>query len=155
MSIIYNLSIVKSAIINLMNQKGFVPILIVIILAAALLGGYLLYQKQTPVKSEPPGLTVTPDNKSSTFKDEAKIIENLSLTFSSKNIPGFKIKIDKIVGGYATGVGGVPPQGVAWIAMKKDGAWIKIWDGVNDISCSTVNQYNIPKEIYKDCSTNY
>lgn len=34
-----------------MNQKGLMPILIVILVAAALLGGYLIYQKQTQLKT--------------------------------------------------------------------------------------------------------
>ncbi|MBI2039511.1 hypothetical protein HYT18_00380 [Candidatus Microgenomates bacterium] len=37
---------IKDAILNLMNQKGFAPILIILLLATALLGGYFIYQRQ-------------------------------------------------------------------------------------------------------------
>lgn len=86
MSIIYNLSIDKSAILILMNQKGpacrqagFAPILIVILVAAALLGGYFIYQKSTnkptsspepsPLSTKAPSEVEDPITKWKTYQD--------------------------------------------------------------------------------------
>lgn len=53
MSSIYNLSRGKSVILSLMNQKRIAPILIVILITATILGGYLIYQKQTQPSLDP------------------------------------------------------------------------------------------------------
>lgn len=123
-----------------MKQAGFIPILIAILLTAAALGGYLIYSGKIILQNTP---------------EEISIQRDLAAQLNTYNTSGFEITVSKIVGNYATGGAGVPPQGSGWIAIKENGRWRKIWDGVNNPSCSTVNQYKIPKEIYGNCSTNY
>lgn len=59
---------IKDAILNLMNQKGLAPILIIFLLAGTLLGGYLVYQNQTkfPNQSSMQTTLVSQSTQSST-----------------------------------------------------------------------------------------
>lgn len=118
-----------------MNQKGFIPILVIILLVAAALGGFLFYQNQNT--------------------EEFKLHRDLTLQLNPNNTAEFQIETKKILNNFAIGGAGIPPQGFVWIAVKENGRWKSIWTGVNDPSCSSVSQYKIPKEIYGKCSTNY
>ncbi|OGH20467.1 MAG: hypothetical protein A3D74_00305 [Candidatus Levybacteria bacterium RIFCSPHIGHO2_02_FULL_37_13] len=95
----------------------------------------------------------------STFKftntEEQIIMESVSKDLVSADRPGFQIEVKKVLGNYAYGIAGVPPGGFVWYAVKQNNQWKKIWDGQNIPPCSIINTYNVPKEIYKDCSDNY
>lgn len=67
------------------------------------------------------------------------------------NDPSIVWSVDKLVGNYATGISGDGAAGAHWIAEKVNGQWKQIWIGQNVISCKTVQEYNIPKEIYNAC----
>lgn len=64
-----------------MNQKGFAPVLIILILAAALLGGYFIYQKQTQPKTviNPDGYNGPPPEKILFLKSNDKCKESTNL----------------------------------------------------------------------------
>lgn len=64
-----------------MNQKGFAPILIVILVAAALLGGYFIYQKPNKPKTiiNPEGYSGPPPEKISILKPKDECKESTDL----------------------------------------------------------------------------
>lgn len=68
-----------------MTQKGFIPILILILIIVAALGGYLVYQNQSSAKPFRPLPTAAPDIKSSPTPDETanwKTYTNQKFLFS-------------------------------------------------------------------------
>lgn len=83
----------------------------------------------------------------------ASWVKELSPIFNPNKDLGIIVTVNKMVGNYAQGGNGGRwgGGGAAWIALKTDGVWKKIWGGQDTISCSVVSQYQIPKEIYGDC----
>jgi hypothetical protein len=80
-------------------------------------------------------------------------LKELSPVINSTNDPNISVSVDKMIGNYAQGGAGgrYGGGGAAWMAQKINGVWTKIWGGQDTISCSIVNQYQIPKEIYGTC----
>lgn len=87
--------------------------------------------------------------------DEKRVawVKELSPIFNPNKNLEIIITVDKLIGNYAKGgIGGRwGGGGTAWIALKTDGVWEKIWGGQDIISCSIANKYQIPKEIYEEC----
>lgn len=78
-----------------MNQKGFAPILIVIILAA-LVGGYLLYQKQVKPVAVPQQVQVTPaptTKNESTGSAETGNPDSIRANWKIYTRPDFSLKL--------------------------------------------------------------
>lgn len=67
------------------------------------------------------------------------------------------VHIDKVLGNFATGIKShyykkvYEPSGTHWVAVKIDGKWTIISDGQQYPSCSKIDQYGVPKEIYGNC----
>ncbi len=110
-------------------------------------------------------ITLTPqiDPFSSFFcgkADPTQLVWRKELTpaINTTNDPNIVVTVQRLSGNYATGGIGSSQGGggAVWYAVKIDGQWKKVWTGQNSISCKTVNQYTIPKEIYGNvCSTAY
>lgn len=86
-------------------------------------------------------------------EEKSSQLKEFSLILNPKRDSNTSVEVSKVVDKYATGdvssrYGG---GGYTWIASKINDTWEVIWRGQDTISCSIVNQYKIPKEIYKDC----
>lgn len=71
--------------------------------------------------------------------------KQLAPVITPPHIPNIQFSVSKLVGNYATGDVG----GSQWYAVKVNGHWQEVWEDQNAISCKVVQQYNIPKEIYR------
>ena len=67
--------------------------------------------------------------------------------------PDTVVSVSKLEGNYATGGAGFRQNGggYAWIAVKINNVWKKVWGGNDVMDCGVVNQYQIPKDIYTAC----
>ncbi len=138
-----------------MNQKGLAPILIVLILAVTLVGGYLVYQNQT--KPTPQTTIQTTPTPSTIPINEAELIRDACAKKSGIDKSKVIIKIDKpssdCDGKFASGqyeeVGAA--GGAKWFAAKIDNQWICPFILQGPPNCSEIVSYNFPTELLSTC----
>lgn len=150
------------------NQKGFVPIIIILVVLVGFVGVYYLgtfKTKTTTVNpTSTPVVSVEPSSVPTAKPVTIKSDESLTLTKylvdkyydQSKQYGKSKdeivINISKLEGNYATGSGSFKSGGGdIWFASKVNNEWYLVEQTQEPPSCKLMMQFNFPKSIYGEC----
>jgi hypothetical protein len=145
------------------SQKGFAPMLVLVIVAivgVAAYYGWINYKPAAKPEVNSPSPTnkvaespsptlgvVSSEQDKQILKDVVEGGVNCEFKTPDGNLAKDVCKVVKIVGNYAKGT--MPLA--YWMAVKTDGKWKVVVTGNGIPRCEEIDKYSIPKEIYGNC----
>jgi hypothetical protein len=130
------------------SQKGFSPLLLLVIVAVVGVAAYFGLRSFFPLSP----LSPVVENPSPTPVEESGepnslILQDIVKSGTNCDLNAANCRVDKVVGNYAKGT---MPMAY-WIAEKTSGVWKVVITGNGIPQCGEVDKYSVPKEIYGNC----
>lgn len=147
-------------------EKNKIPLSII---AGALIIGLFIYITSQPntasvsedIKSASPtffptaqpSITPSPTILPSPTIDDNEAIKKAMAEKLGKDKDSLVVSISKITGQFAKGTVKEKTEvgGAYFLAVKKDGQWIIVYDGQAQPPCKDLNTYNFPKDLAPEC----
>lgn len=135
--------------------KSLIFGLIVVLLIAVGFGAYFLGKSGVSIKVSVPTATPTPSGTLSSptpkVGDETSLIKAAILKRLGTDESQVNVTVSKIEGDYAKGSVGGSGGGGYFIAAKKAGEWLIVYDGQANPSCAQIAPYNFPIDMVPEC----